>query len=93
MSVRFHRERSAVLVSEPAADCWDVHARFNTGRGEEVSEIVMSELRKAQSPASRLKTFLGVSDLHNRVFRHRLGFLLELFQETSECTGHRNEAE
>ena len=47
VSVNVHGQRTAVLVAKPSADGWDVNARLDAGRGEEVAEVVVREMRIA----------------------------------------------
>lgn len=72
VSIDSHRERAAVFVAEPTADCGNIDARFDTRCGEEVSEIVVLEMGIPEVPASGGEAFLGVVDEFNQVCRPRV---------------------
>ncbi len=78
-------------MPQPAADRRDVHSRFDTGRREEMSEIVVGEVWKAESPTGGFKTFLSALDSDNRVFRFCMTFGFEPFKKLSQCAGHGNQ--
>ncbi len=51
MPVDSHSQGPAIFVSKPSADGGDVDAGFDAGRGEEVAEIVVREMREGSAPA------------------------------------------
>ena len=57
MPISLHRQRTAVAVSQPAADCRDIHARFDARGGKKMSEIMMRVVRKPKFAASCFQTF------------------------------------
>ena len=91
MAVGSHRQGPAVIVTEPATDCRNVHAGLDARRGEEMPKIVMGEMRKAQSPAGCLKTFLGALDFDDWILRLWLSFVFEIFKKPSQGARHWNE--
>ena len=50
MSVGFHGQRPAVLVTQPARNSRNVHAGFNTAGGKQMAEIMVSQPRNADFP-------------------------------------------
>jgi hypothetical protein len=44
VAVRFHAQRPAVPMAQPARDGWDVHAGFDAARGEQVAQVVVGDL-------------------------------------------------
>ena len=49
VAVSPHRQRPAVLVTEPARNRWDVHAGFDTPRGEQMPQVMVSDSFDAQN--------------------------------------------
>ena len=88
MSVAFHRQRAAVLMSKPAAHRGNVHARFNAGRRKEMSEIVMRELWEFQFLARGLQTFTRTFNWNNLVGRLRFFLRLQSCQKFAQSFRH-----
>lgn len=45
MTVDTHCKRSAVFVTQPTTDRWNVDARFDACSGKEMPEVMMREMR------------------------------------------------
>ena len=73
-----HSEGSAILVSKAAADCWNVHFRFDARGGEEAPEIVVRELRKTEFTTCGLQAFLGVLNFADGLPNLRASLILEV---------------
>ena len=43
MRAGFHRERPAVLVTQPPRDGWNIRVGFNAAVGEQVAQILVGE--------------------------------------------------
>src|SRR6266513_1991873 len=67
MTVRFHCQRAAVLVSKPPGNGRNIHAAFNAARGEQVPQVVMSDAICSDLFACTIKCFLTFA--HSQHFR------------------------
>jgi len=87
-----HRQRTAILVPEPPAYGRDVHARFDTHRGEQVAKVVVREHRQPELSTGGTQALLGILDQANAFVRLRLRAPCgpDLQQQLTEATGHRN---
>ena len=67
VAVRAHGKGSAVFVTEPAGNCRDVHAGFNTDGREEMPQIVMRDSCHSNFLGSASHGFFAI--LHSEYFR------------------------
>ena len=92
VSINFHRQRPAVFVSKPFANCWNIHARFNARRREEVAKIVMREMGKPKFAASRIQAPFRVFDWTDKALCLVRLLGLNAEQQFPERVGHRHRA-
>ena len=59
VSLNFHRQRPAVLVSQPARDCWNIDPALNAASGEKVAQVVVGNSRNPKLRACPGKRPLG----------------------------------
>jgi hypothetical protein len=59
VTVGFHCQRAAVLVSKPARDGWNIHAALYAPRCKQVPQIVMRNAICANLFARSIKSFLA----------------------------------
>src|SRR6266699_4756007 len=62
MTVRFHCQRAAVLVSKPPGNGRNIHAAFNAARREQVPQVVMCDAICADLLARAIKRLLAFAD-------------------------------
>ena len=93
MPVGFHRECAAVLVTEPAGDCRDVHARFNAAGCEQMPQIVVGETNSPQLFASRIYRALTFVNTHDKGGREFRSLIFHSFQQTAHVGNHWNAAD
>ncbi len=60
VAVGFHRQRAAVLVSDPAGDGRDINATLNAGSGEQMPQIVMGDARQTHFAHRAVNRVLGL---------------------------------
>ena len=62
MPVRFHCQRAAVFVSEPARNGRNIHAAFDAARREQMPQVVMRDAIRADFFARSIKRLLAFAD-------------------------------
>ena len=67
MSINFHRQRAAILVTEPAGHCGNIHAGFNAPGGKQMAQIVMREARDIQYATRAIEGTLALLHPHDRI--------------------------
>src|SRR5207247_8631966 len=65
MSVGFHQERAAVLVSEPPRNGWNIDAALDAAGGEQMPQIVMRDAMGSDFLKSPIKSFLAFANLEH----------------------------
>jgi hypothetical protein len=65
MPVGTHRERASVCMSEPSTDSRDIDPGLDASRGEQMTQIVMSQVRNADLPACAGQRLGRFADLEN----------------------------
>ena len=58
MAINFHGQRTAVTVTKPFAHGWNINARFNAKRGEQMPQAVVSQ-RSATDTLARPNQWLS----------------------------------
>ena len=62
MSIRFHCQRPAVFVSQPAGNGRNVYAGFYAARREQVPQIMMSDALRSDFLTGAIQSFLRLTD-------------------------------
>src|SRR5260370_21125379 len=88
MAIGFHRQRSPVLMAEPARHRWNVHARFNAACGEQVPQVMVREPGNSHLLASTRQGLLAFADLQDAASGNRAGFVLEARQQKLHVGQH-----
>src|SRR5438094_3028421 len=65
MSVGFHQERAAVLVSQPAADGWNIYAALDAAGSEQVPQIMMGDSMGSDFLQRAIKSFWAFANLEH----------------------------
>ena len=66
VAVRFHRQRPAVFVSEPARNGRNVHAAFDAAGREQMPQIVMGDATCSDLVARPIKRLLAFTNAEHR---------------------------
>src|SRR5437762_11704664 len=95
MSVCLHRQNTAVFVSEPFRHGGNVHARFDAPSCEQMSQIVVRQMMKAELLAGACQRPLEFANAENRRFQKLLlaPRFLEAFQQLPHLGDHGNTAD
>jgi hypothetical protein len=62
MTVGFHCECTAVFMSKPTRDCWNIHSALNANSREQVPQVVMRDAIRANFLACAIERLLAFAD-------------------------------
>ncbi len=88
MTIGSHGQRAAVFMSQPPGDRRNVNARFDTSRGKEVTQIVVSNPRHSDDLGRPVHGLLAFTNAHDRYIIRFIGPLLaKAFHEAQAYQG------
>ena len=89
VSVRFHRQRSSVLVTQELRDGWNIHTTFNTPGSKQVPQIVMRESLNIEFGARPVNRFLALCNRQDKILFSAIlcpaDLVLSTFQISLPC--------
>ena len=65
MSINFHPQRAAILVTKPAGNCGNIHTALDAPRREQVSQIVMGQMMNTHLLHRLVHRLLTLADAHD----------------------------
>ena len=92
VAVRFHTQRTAILVAEPARDGGDIDAALDANGRKEMAKIVMSDPLHSDLCGSVRHAVLTLEDPHDRGRRRfNQSFGTQLGEHLFKLGNHRDE--